>query len=156
PRGAARRGTTSRACADGRAAAGSPAQCRRGGRAARPRPRRSARARSLRTPRGCTVVAVSRILSDAAALLVFVTIGLLSHHGGVSASGYARDALPFLGCWFAAAYLFGLYRRPTRGALLRTWVVGVTAGVVVRQLVLWSFGWDDLVFLMIALCFTLL
>jgi Protein of unknown function (DUF3054) len=99
---------------------------------------------------------MSRILSDAVALLVFVTVGLLSHHGGVSASGYARDALPLLVCWFAAAQLFGLYRRPTRGALLRTWAVGVTAGIAVRQLVLWSFGWDDLLFLVVALCFTLL
>ncbi len=94
-------------------------------------------------------------IADAVALLVFVTVGLFSHHGGVSATGYARDALPFLGCWFAAAAIFGLYRRPTRGALLKTWSVGITAGVLVRQLVLWSFHWDDLVFLVVALTFTL-
>jgi hypothetical protein len=99
---------------------------------------------------------VSRILADAVALLVFVTVGLLTHHGGVSAAGYARDALPLLGCWFAAAAAFGLYRRPTRRALLRTWAVGITAGIAVRQLVLWSFHGDDLVFLVVALCFTLL
>jgi hypothetical protein len=99
---------------------------------------------------------VTRILADAIALLVFVTVGLLSHHGGVSATGYARDALPILGCWYAAAAVFGLYRRPTRGALLRTWAVGVTTGVALRQLVLWSFHWDDLVFLVVALTFTLL
>jgi hypothetical protein len=64
--------------------------------------------------------------------------------------------LPLLGCWFAAAAVFGLYRRPTRGALLRTWAVGVTVGIFVRQLVLWSFHWDDLVFLVVALTFTLL
>ena len=100
--------------------------------------------------------AVSRILSDAVALVVFVTIGLLAHHGDVTATGYARDALPLLGCWFAAAALFGLYRRPTRRALLRTWAVGVTAGIAVRQLVVWSLHWNDLLFLVVALCFTLL
>jgi hypothetical protein len=94
-------------------------------------------------------------IADAVALLVFVTVGLLSHHGGVSLAGYARDALPFLGCWFAAAAIFGLYRHPTRGALLKTWAVGITAGVLVRQLVVWSLHWDDLVFLVVALTFTL-
>lgn len=73
---------------------------------------------------------------DAAAILAFVTIGLLSHHGGVSARGYARDALPFLGCWFGAAAVFRLY---VRGGILRlwaTWAVGVPLAVLVRALVL--------------------
>jgi hypothetical protein len=74
--------------------------------------------------------------SDAAAILLFVTIGLLSHHGGLSARGYARDALPFLGCWFAAALLFRLYSRPGSGRLALTWAVGVPAAVLVRALVL--------------------
>ena len=40
---------------------------------------------------------------DAAALVLFAVIGLLSHRGGVSGHGLARDALPLLGGWFAAA-----------------------------------------------------
>ena len=95
-------------------------------------------------------------VADAVALVLFVTVGLFSHHGGVSLTGYARDALPLLACWFAAAAFFGLYRRPTRRAFLLTWVVGVTAGILVRQLVVWSFHADDLVFLVVALTFTLL
>ena len=95
-------------------------------------------------------------VADAVALVVFVTVGLLSHHGDVSLRGYARDALPLLACWFAAATFFGLYRRPTRRALFETWAVGVPAGIAVRQLVLWSFHADDLVFLVVALTFTLL
>ena len=95
-------------------------------------------------------------LGDAVALVVFVTIGLLSHHGAVSLRGYARDALPLLACWFGAAAVFGLYRRPTRAALLRTWAAGVTAGILLRQLILWSFHPDDLLFLVVALAFTLL
>ena len=96
------------------------------------------------------------ILTDAIALLVFVTVGLVSHHGGVSAAGYARDALPILACWFAAAAAFHLYSRPSRRALLLTWAVGITAGVAVRQLVVWSLGGKDAVFLAVALTFTLL
>ena len=65
-------------------------------------------------------------------LLVFVTIGLLSHHGGVSLRGYASDALPFLGCWFAAALVFRLYRRRGPGRLAATWAVGVPAAVLLR------------------------
>jgi hypothetical protein len=93
---------------------------------------------------------------DAFALLVFVTVGLLSHHGGFSAAGYARDALPILACWFAAAAAFHLYTRPTRRGLLLTWIVGITAGVAVRQLVVWSLDGKDAVFLAVALSFTLL
>jgi hypothetical protein len=89
---------------------------------------------------------------DAAAILVFVTIGLLSHHGGVSGRGYARDALPFLGCWFAAAAVLGLYRR---GGLLRlaaTWAVGVPAAVLIRALVVGhALNGKELAFLVVSL-----
>ncbi len=74
--------------------------------------------------------------SDAAAILAFVTIGLLSHEHGLHATGYARDALPFLGCWFAAALGFHLYTRPSLARLAATWAVGVPAAVLVRALVL--------------------
>ena len=75
-------------------------------------------------------------ISDGLAILVFVTIGLLSHEHGLHATGYARDALPFLGCWFAAALGFHLYARPSFGRLAATWAVGVPAAVLVRALVL--------------------
>jgi hypothetical protein len=75
-------------------------------------------------------------IADALAILVFVTIGLLSHHGDVTFRGYARDALPFLGCWLAAALLFRLYSRPGWWRLLATWAVGVPAAVLVRALIL--------------------
>ena len=74
--------------------------------------------------------------ADTAAILVFVTIGLLSHHGGVSATGYARDALPFLGGWFAAAAVFRLYTRPGIWRFAATWAAGGPAAVLVRALIL--------------------
>lgn len=96
------------------------------------------------------------VATDLAALALFVTIGLLNHHGHVSAGGYAHDLIPIGGCWLVAGGAFNLYKRPSWRALLATWVVGVTAGILVRALVLWKLDGGDAVFLAVALCFTLL
>jgi len=93
---------------------------------------------------------------DVLALLVFVLIGLLTHHGGLSATGFARDAIAIAGCWLLAGATFDLYRRPHLRALLATWVTGVTAGVLIRALLRWHLDGGDGVFLVVALCFTLL
>jgi hypothetical protein len=96
------------------------------------------------------------VAADVLALLAFVTVGLWNHKGGLSATGYARDALPIAGCWLVAAGAFDLYKRPTVRAVLSTWITGVTAGVLIRALILWRLDGDDAVFLAVALCFTLL
>ena len=91
-------------------------------------------------------------IADAVAILVFVTIGLLSHHGDVTLRGYARDALPFLGCWFASALLFRLYSRPGWWRLLATWAVGIPVAVLVRALVLGRhLGGNEAAFLLVSL-----
>jgi hypothetical protein len=96
-------------------------------------------------------------LSDAAAIVCFVTVGLVSHSKGLSALGYVRDALPLLACWFGAAFVFGLYRRPTAAKLFATWIVGITVGVGVRALALGELGKGaQATFLVVALAFTLL
>jgi hypothetical protein len=84
-------------------------------------------------------------LAGTVAILVFATIGQLSHHGGVSASGYAADLLPLLGCWLAAAWW-------TR-RFVPTWIVGVTAGIAIRTVVLSHYRWSELSFLLVALTF---
>ena len=90
--------------------------------------------------------------SDALAILTFVTIGLLSHEHGLHVTGYARDALPFLGCWFAAALGFHLYTRPSFARLAATWAVGVPAAVLVRALVLGrALGGKEAAFLLVSL-----
>jgi hypothetical protein len=95
--------------------------------------------------------------ADAAALVAFCIVGLLSHHGAVTAGGLAHDALPLLGGWFAAALLLRLYTRPSLARLLATWACGVTAGVAIRALVLGrSFDGREAAFLGVALAFTLL
>jgi hypothetical protein len=96
-------------------------------------------------------------IADALAIVAFATVGLLSHDHALSVSGYARDALPILCGWFAAALAFGLYRRPTRRTLLLTWAVGVPLGILLRALVLGrSLDSDQAIFLGITLTFTLL
>jgi DUF3054 family protein len=68
--------------------------------------------------------------TDAAALLVFVAVGVLTH--GASAEAFVRDALCILGGWFAAALTVRLYARGGRWRLAATWLAGVSAGVLVR------------------------
>lgn len=75
-------------------------------------------------------------LCDAAAIVIFVTIGLLAHHKGLTLTGYARDTLPLGGAWFAAAALFHLYSRGAWWRVLATWGFGIPAGVLVRALIL--------------------
>ena len=79
------------------------------------------------------------------AIFAFATIGQLSHDHHVSLGGYAADALPLLVAWFAVAYL-------TR-RFLATWLVGVTAGVIARMIVLGHYRWNELAFLAVALVF---
>ncbi|MGZ4280772.1 MAG: DUF3054 domain-containing protein [Gaiellaceae bacterium] len=95
-------------------------------------------------------------LTDGAALVLFSVVGLLSHDGAVSASGLARDALPLLAGWFAAALLFRTYRWRSVRALLLTWVVGVPLGVALRAVVLGgALEGREAAFLAVALTFTL-
>jgi len=96
-------------------------------------------------------------LSDTIAILVFATVGLLSHDHGLSATGYARDALPILGAWFAVALLLRTYvtQRPRR--VLATWALGVPVGVLIRALVLGrSLNGKEATFLGVALVSILL
>jgi hypothetical protein len=94
-------------------------------------------------------------VSDASAIVVFAVIGLLSHHASLSV--FARDALPLLGGWFAAALATGLYVQPSVPRLLVTWAAGITAGVLVRALILGrDLDGDQAAFLAVSLVFTLL
>jgi Protein of unknown function (DUF3054) len=72
---------------------------------------------------------------DAASIVLFAVVGLLSHDEGVTASGLARNAVPILAVAAAAAPLFGTYRRPGVRTLLPTWAVGVLGGLLVRKAV---------------------
>jgi hypothetical protein len=85
------------------------------------------------------------------ALVAFTVIGVLTH--GSSVTALARDLLVFLGCWFAVALALRLYARPSRPRLLATWLIGISAGVLVRAAIVGHWAGD---FYGIALAFTLL
>ena len=86
------------------------------------------------------------VVADGLAIVVFATIGQLSHHGHVSPAGYAGDALPLLAGWFAASALFG-------GRFVQTWFVGVSAGVLLRAAILGHWYAKELAFWGVALVF---
>jgi hypothetical protein len=88
---------------------------------------------------------------DAAALLVFVVVGVLTH--GASAGAFFRDAACILGGWFAAAFVFQVYVRSGRWRLTVTWLVGVSGGVLIRAAIVGHIAYD---FWGVALAFTAL
>jgi hypothetical protein len=68
--------------------------------------------------------------ADAPAILLFTTLGLLSH--GFELAGYLRDAVPFLACWLAVGFALGLYRRGGWWRLLATWAIAIPLGLLLR------------------------
>ncbi|MFL5912817.1 MAG: DUF3054 domain-containing protein [Gaiellaceae bacterium] len=88
---------------------------------------------------------------DAAALLVFVVVGVLNH--GASVGAFFRDLACILGGWFVAASVFRLYVRGGRWRLVTTWLVGISAGVLVRAAIVGHLAVD---FWGVALGFTAL
>jgi Protein of unknown function (DUF3054) len=88
---------------------------------------------------------------DAAALVLFVLVGVLNH--GASVGAFFRDVACILGGWFAAALVFRLYARGGRWRLVGTWLVGVSAGVLLRSAFVGHVAYD---FWGVALGFTLL
>src|SRR5437016_1720199 len=58
---------------------------------------------------------------DAAALLVFVVVGVVTHDA--SATAFVRDLACILGGWFAVAIVLRLYVRGGRWRLAATWLV---------------------------------
>ncbi len=95
-------------------------------------------------------------LGDLAALLAFALLGLASHERGITLAGVARDWLPLAACYAAAALALGAWTRPGVVRLLGAWGLGVTAGVVVRGVVLGRDpGVEQLQFLGVTLTVTL-
>jgi hypothetical protein len=94
---------------------------------------------------------------DAAALVAFAAIGMLSHDGALFLAGFVRDALPLLAAWFAVAVAVGTYRRPSVRRLILTWAIAVPLAVLVRGIALGRHA-DSMqaAFLATSMAFTLL
>lgn len=94
--------------------------------------------------------------ADALALIVFVLVGVRSHHDAGGWQVFARNAAPLLVAWFAASVPIGTYRRPGLRSLAATWAVAVPAGLLARSLWVGSpTGARLLLFLAVGLAFTL-
>ena len=94
------------------------------------------------------------VVADATALVVFVVIGLRGHRVS-TVEGFLRTAVPLLGSWFLVAWLSHAYRRPGWRSVLRTWIVAVPVGLLIRTLTVGSpNGTRILLFIAVGLAFT--
>ncbi len=98
----------------------------------------------------------SALVADLAALLVFVLVGLRSHHEAAMAAAFARTAIPFVGAWLVASAIIRTYRPARLVRLVKTWAIAVPAGVVLRAIWVGSEGSKVVEFLFVAMAFTLL
>jgi Protein of unknown function (DUF3054) len=96
------------------------------------------------------------LATDLVALGAFVLVGVRSHHETATSTVFLRTAIPFVGAWLAVAALVRTYRHPTVGHLVKTWSIAVPVGVILRALWVGSEGTRVLVFLVVAMAFTLL
>lgn len=100
---------------------------------------------------------VAFVVADAVALMVFVVAGIRSHHEVGALDLFLRNAVPLELAWFAVSAVAATYRRPGIRTLLRTWIVAVPTGLVVRSIWVGSpSGTRLVVFVGIGLVFTLL
>lgn len=109
-----------------------------------------------RTRTAAKASARAAALIDAAALLVFASVGIAMHGAGFGRGAILRNVVPFLGAWCLLAPVTGVYRRLSLGRLLAHWAVAIPAAVLVRQLWVGRFvSRATVVFLIAALAFTL-
>jgi hypothetical protein len=77
---------------------------------------------------------------DVATLLLFATIGRVSHGEGISLGAAFGTAWPFIAGWLASAALLDGYGKAAQGgsagaaaaAAAKTWALGIPAGLLVR------------------------
>ena len=91
---------------------------------------------------------------DLAAIAAFIGVGLISHDEEPALRVFLRNFVPFSVAWIAAASVFHTYRSPRNAALLKTLVVAIPAGVVIRVLLVRDVTLTDtLTFIAVALLF---
>ena len=94
---------------------------------------------------------------DLLALLLFVVVGLGSHHEVAGIDLFARNAIPLVVSWCLFSGVMKTYRQADLGSMVRTWLVAVPAALVVRSVWVGSpTGGEFLVFLAVGMGFTLL
>lgn len=73
------------------------------------------------------------VAGDAAVFAVFTAIGIRSHAVGFTAYHFLRDFIPLTLCWFLVALIVDTYGRGGRVRVGLNWLIGVTAGIIVRK-----------------------
>jgi hypothetical protein len=101
---------------------------------------------------------IALAVGDAGAIVAFVLIGLSTHDEGITPGSVLRVLGPILVLWFAAAAVFGTYRRPGLRTLLPAWLVAMIGGILVRYAIFHqpATAAKLLTFIGVALAFTLL
>jgi hypothetical protein len=92
---------------------------------------------------------------DLVALALFVLVGMRSHAAGSRAEIFLRNAVPIGLAWLGVAVLLQTYRPPSIARLVKTWLVAIPIGVLVRALWVGSpDGARFFVFLGVTMAFT--
>jgi len=80
------------------------------------------------------------IAGDAAALLLFATIGRANHHEALSFSGSLETGFPFLMGWFLTAPFTGAFSshggnpRTAAMAAAKSWAIAAPLGIILRSI----------------------
>jgi hypothetical protein len=69
---------------------------------------------------------------DLIAFALFIAVGMRSHHEGAAFEIFARNAIPIGGVWLVAGYAFGAYRPPSHAGLVKTLLVALPVGALLR------------------------
>jgi hypothetical protein len=93
---------------------------------------------------------------DVVVLVIFTVIGLIKHTDGVTLSALLQVVVPIVAVGAVATWLFGTYRRPGLATLLPAWLVSVPIGLLIRKALFHTPTHSTLVFLAVAMAFTLL
>jgi hypothetical protein len=110
-----------------------------------------------------TVTAARRVspfvlaAGDGAVLILWAVLGLAHHAEGITFAGLLRNAGPVLLGWFGAAIALRIYGRPASALrFVATWALGISAGVILRALVLGrAWNGDEFAFFGVTLAVTL-
>ena len=78
---------------------------------------------------------------DVGAIVVFVLAGMTSHHDDGALTIFLRNFVPFTTAWVIVSWILGTYRPPANASLVRTLLIAIPVGVVVR--VAWVRAWDS-------------
>jgi Protein of unknown function (DUF3054) len=97
--------------------------------------------KDFETPTSLTK-AIKLAAGDTLALLIFATIGRVSHHEALTLASSFETALPFFIGWFATAPFLGGFGKDAQGgdvgaavgAAAKSWIVAVPVSILIRSL----------------------